>query len=97
MGAEGNYAPTNPFNHEFVNTKLMCQLIPVQRDVEFTATRSDFNVIVANIRNVEKLIPQKRGHSASSCIREMDGQTCICLSHALFIVRPLFLTCYEYH
>ena len=35
MAPDGGYTPLNAFNHSFVDTKLSCQLIAVQRDANF--------------------------------------------------------------
>jgi len=86
MGAEGGYMPSNLFNRDFVDTKLTCHLTPVQRFPEFAFARDDFNLIINNIKALEKLIPQRRGETTSSCLRDLNGQSTIRLSHSLFMV-----------
>jgi len=88
MGPEGGYMPGNLYNRNFVDTKLKCYVIPVQRDSDFATAREDFNAIVANIRALEKLVTQKKGNLTTSCLRDSGGQIGLCLNHALFMVCP---------
>lgn len=53
MGAEGNYMPSNTFNHKFVNTRLTCNLIPVEAHGEIHSGQNSFNAFVANVRALE--------------------------------------------
>ncbi|KAI6146043.1 hypothetical protein BKA82DRAFT_169089 [Pisolithus tinctorius] len=84
MGPEGGYMAKNAFAHEFVDTKLTCNLLAVQCDAVYGITQQDFPSIISNIRALEKLVPLKKGESLLSCIRESHSQPCIHLSHALF-------------
>ena len=86
MSADGGFLPTNAYNRDFVDTKLTCQLIPVQNDPSFITAQNDFNAIVANVKGLERLIPLKKGESLQSCIRDSAGKPCIRLSHTLFVV-----------
>ena len=86
MGAEGGYLPANIFNHNFVNTKLSCNLTAVQRDSIFSSTRSDFATIIANIKALKKLIQSQKGSTSLSCMCDAGGQLHIRLSHSLFNV-----------
>ncbi|KIN98794.1 hypothetical protein M404DRAFT_156899 [Pisolithus tinctorius Marx 270] len=88
MGPEGGYMPLSSFKWEFSETKLSCQLIPVQRDAAFDTARADFSAIVSNVKALKKLIPSKKGTTLVSCIHEADGVAPIHLSHSLFTVCP---------
>ncbi|KAI6157965.1 hypothetical protein BKA82DRAFT_4347106 [Pisolithus tinctorius] len=85
MGPEGGFSPKNAFSHDFVDTKLTCNLLAVQRDVVYASTQCDFPSIILNIRALEKLVPLKKGESLLSSVCESRGMPCIRLSHALFI------------
>ncbi|KAI5990568.1 hypothetical protein F5J12DRAFT_786504 [Pisolithus orientalis] len=61
MGPEGAYMPSAAFKWEFLETKLSCQLIAVQRDTAFKTACADFPVIVGNVRTLKRLIPPRRG------------------------------------
>ncbi|KAI6153941.1 hypothetical protein BKA82DRAFT_133971 [Pisolithus tinctorius] len=89
MGPDGGYSPKNAFSRGFVETKLTCNLLSVQRDVVYGSTQHDFPLIISNIRALEKLVPLKKGESLLSLVRESQGMPCIRLSHALFIVGHL--------
>ncbi|KIO10906.1 hypothetical protein M404DRAFT_129109 [Pisolithus tinctorius Marx 270] len=88
LGPEGGYTPLSSFKREFLETKLSCQLIPVQRDAAFDTARADFGAIVSNVKALKKLIPSKKGTTLVSCVHEVDGMASIHLSHSLFTVRP---------
>lgn len=77
MGPEGGYSAKNAFGRDFVETKLTCNLLAVQRDSVYGSTQQDFASIVSNIRALEKLVPMKKGETLLSCIRESRGQPCI--------------------
>ncbi|KIO00530.1 hypothetical protein M404DRAFT_29448 [Pisolithus tinctorius Marx 270] len=85
MGPEGVYMPLGAFKREFLETKLSCQLIAVQRDAAFKTACADFPVIVGNIRGLERLIPSKKGMTLVSCIHEANGISSIRVSHSLFM------------
>lgn len=87
MEPEGNYSPSNTFNCNFINTKLTCNLIPVQAHCEIASGLSNFNAFVVNIKAVEKIIPLKWGFSMVSSVCEVNGQSVIRLTHSLFVVR----------
>ncbi|KAI6156923.1 hypothetical protein BKA82DRAFT_25961 [Pisolithus tinctorius] len=84
MGAEGGYSPKNTFSHNFVDTKLTCNLVAVQHDAVYGSTKDDFLLIISNIRALEKIIALKKGETLVSCVHESCGLLCIRLSHALF-------------
>ncbi|KAI6142611.1 hypothetical protein BKA82DRAFT_108976, partial [Pisolithus tinctorius] len=90
MGPEGSFFPSNAYNKEFVDTKLMCNLIAVQRDSIYGASRQDFPAIVANLQAIEKLILLRKGETILSCVRETRRQACIHLSHMLFVSETKF-------
>ncbi|KIO01339.1 hypothetical protein M404DRAFT_28876 [Pisolithus tinctorius Marx 270] len=85
LGPEGGYTPLSSFKREFLETKLSCQLIPVQRDAAFDTARADFGAIVSNVKALEKLILSKKGATLVSCVCEVDGVASIRLSHSLFM------------
>jgi len=87
MGPEGGYMPANLYNQEFVNTKLACHLIAVQRNPDFATATADFSAVVTNIKSVERLVPMKKGCTSTSCIRDAAGHVSIRLNHTLFLVR----------
>ena len=86
MAPDGGYTPSNAFNRSFVDTKLTCQLIAVQHDADFALACSDFSAVIANIKALERLIPQKKGNTSVLCIRNTGGQIAIHINHALFAV-----------
>ena len=86
MAPDGGYTLSNAFNRSFVDTKLSCQLIAVQRDANFALAHSDFSAVITNIKALEKLIPQKKGNTSVLCIHDTGGQIGICINHALFAV-----------
>ena len=60
MAPDGGYTLLNTFNHSFIDTKLTCQLITVQRNTNFALAHSNFSAVIANIKVLERLIPQKK-------------------------------------
>ncbi|KAI6138417.1 hypothetical protein BKA82DRAFT_36261 [Pisolithus tinctorius] len=84
MGAEGGYLPKNTFSHDFVDTKLTCNLVAIQRNAVYGSTKDNFPLIISNIRALEKIIALKKGETLVSCVHESHGLLCVCLSHALF-------------
>ncbi|KIO08664.1 hypothetical protein M404DRAFT_133027 [Pisolithus tinctorius Marx 270] len=85
MGPEGGFFPSNAYNKEFVDMKLSCNLIAVQRNSIYGASQQDFPAIMASLWALEKLIPLRKGETVLSCVRENRGQACIRLNHMLFI------------
>ncbi|KIN95176.1 hypothetical protein M404DRAFT_166465 [Pisolithus tinctorius Marx 270] len=92
MGPEGGYSSKNTYSHGFAETKMTCNLLAMQHDVLYGSTQHDFPSIISNIRALEKLVPLKKGESLLSSVRESWGMPCICLSHALFMVRHLSIS-----
>ena len=86
MAPDGGYMPLNAFNCSFIDTKLTCQLITVQHNTDFALAHSDFSAVIANIKALKRLIPQKKGNTSVSCIRDTGGQIAIHINHALFAV-----------
>ncbi|KAI6148798.1 hypothetical protein BKA82DRAFT_4354650 [Pisolithus tinctorius] len=85
MGPEGGFFPSNAYNKEFVDMKLSCNLIAVQRNSIYGASQQDFPAIMASLWALEKLIPLRKGETVLSCVRENRGQACIRLNHMLFV------------
>ena len=90
MTSDGKWNSNNPLGTRFDQVKPSCQLLPVQRNDEFSYSIEDYPAIIANIHSIENLAnPRKSRDIHSIIIGDAVQASAIRLTHHLFVVRCL--------
>ncbi|KAL4062796.1 hypothetical protein V8B97DRAFT_1877382 [Scleroderma yunnanense] len=61
LAPDGSFDPNNAFGQTFTDTKLNCQLQPVQCDLDFSFSAQDWLTLVQHIQKLEDMAPLEQG------------------------------------
>ena len=84
LTSDAKWNPNNPLGTRLDQAKATCNLLPVDRNPEFTFSAQHFPNIIGNLRAIENLANQRRSRDIASII---GNDSCsIKIIHKLFVV-----------
>ncbi|KAL4062161.1 hypothetical protein J3A83DRAFT_4195719 [Scleroderma citrinum] len=92
LAPDGSFDPNNAFGQTFTDTKLNCQLQPVQCDLDFSFSAQDWLTLVQHIQKLEDMAPLEQGEDRMNVLHvvqtsDLDGGN-IKIIHPLFEIPP---------